>query len=146
MDIQRTELKEQKQLLALQSFLEDHKLPFKDIRLDGNLFLVYNNAAGNIIGSGGIERYGNIGLLRSVAVRSSERGKKLGQQIVEDILQRAKELRIHSVFLLTETAHDLFLKMGFNDLSRDDVPEEIKSSSEFSFVCPASAKCMVFNF
>jgi amino-acid N-acetyltransferase len=81
-----------------------------------------------------------------VAVRESERGKQVGKQIVNDVLKRGLEQKIRSVFLLTETARDFFLKEGFSDLSRDEVPSNIKASTEFSFVCPASAKCMVYTF
>ena len=146
MDLHRAELKEQIQIQELQSFLELNNLPFKDIKLNGNFFLAYYDEAGNVVGSGGIEIYGDAALLRSVAVRATERGMSLGKQIVDDVLQHARELKILSVFLLTETAHDFFLKKGFKDISRDDVPAKVKASSEFSVVCPASAKCMVFAF
>jgi amino-acid N-acetyltransferase len=133
------------QLKQFMQFLEQNKLPFKDIQLNGNFFLRYYDAEGNTVGSGGLELYGDTGLLRSVAVMESNRGHNIGKQIVDDILQRAAELNLHSVFLLTETAYDFFLKKGFSDVSRDAVPDALKRSSEFSEVCPSSAKCMVYH-
>lgn len=146
MHLQSVQIKDTSELQALQSFLECNKLPYKDVQLNSTLFLLYHDSAGNIIGSGGLEPYGNAALLRSVAVRESDRGKKLGKQIVEDVLDRARKEKFQSVFLLTETAHGFFLKKGFLDISRDDVPSSIKASSEFSYVCPTSAKCMVYTF
>ena len=146
MHLQSVQIKDTPELQALQSFLERNKLPYKDIQLNNTLFLLYHDSAGNIVGSAGLEHYGDAALLRSVAVNESERGKKLGKQIVEDVLARAREAKIQSIFLLTETARDFFLKKGFLDISRDDVPSNIKASSEFSFVCPASATCMVYIF
>jgi amino-acid N-acetyltransferase len=133
------------QLKEFLQFLEQNKLPFKDIQLIGNFFLRYYDADGNTVGTGGLELYGDTGLLRSVAVTESNRGHNIGKQIVNDILQHAAELNLHSVFLLTETAHDFFLKKGFSDFPRDAVPDALKRSSEFSEVCPSSAKCMVYH-
>lgn len=146
MDLHPIQIEDALEFQALRSFLERNKLPHKDIVLQDNVFLLYYDSAGDIVGSGGLEIYGEAALLRSVAVRESERGKQVGKQIVKDVLARAHEQKIRSIFLLTETAHDFFLKEGFLDLSRDEVPSNIKASTEFSFVCPASAKCMVYTF
>jgi amino-acid N-acetyltransferase len=130
----------------LKFFLELNKLPFKDISLNGNIFLLYYDDEDNVIGSAGLEIYGEAGLIRSIAVSSKDRGKKLGTKIVDEMLLLARTKNLRSVFLLTETANEFFLKVGFQDFSRHDVPEAVKNSSEFSLVCPASAKCMAFRF
>lgn len=131
-------------LESLQKFLQVNKLPHEDVKANGNFFIGYYDEAKNIIASGGLELYTTFALLRSVAVDNNHRGKNLGKQIVDELVQKAKRLKIKSIFLLTETAHGFFLKKGFRDVSRDDVPSEIRSSSEFTFVCPASATCMVY--
>ena len=141
-----SQIEQPEQLEQLKLFLQSNKLPFKDVNLTGNIFLLYYDDAGNIVGSAGLESYGDAGLIRSVAVHHAERGKGLGIQIVDEILLRAMRMNLKCVFLLTETAHEFFLKKGFQDVSRDDVPASVKASSEFSLVCPASAKCMVFKF
>ena len=133
------------QLEDFQFFLEQNKLPAKDINLNGNFYLRYYDSDGNTIGTGGLELYGTSGLLRSVAVSKAKRGNNIGNQIVDDILQQAKDLSLRSVFLLTETAHAFFLKKGFSDFPRDDAPDELQSSSEFSQICPTTAKCMVYR-
>ena len=133
------------QLKEFQLFLEHHKLPFKDINLTGNFFLRYYDSEGNTIGTGGLELYGTSGLLRSVAVSEPKRGHRLGNQIVDDVLHHARDLGLQSVFLLTETAHNFFLKKGFADFPRDAAPDELKRSSEFSQICPSTAKCMIYR-
>lgn len=142
--LQAKQITSHQDLPALQSFLASNKLPFQDIRLNGNLFFTYTNEAGEFLGSSGLEVYGVHALIRSIAVPPEQRGKNVGKEIVNDILQRAKTMNLKSLFLLTETAHEFFLKRGFKDISRDEVPDTLKASSEFSFVCPASAKCMVY--
>ena len=126
----------------LQHFLQANNLPYADIKSEGNVFIAYYDAEGNMIASGGLELYGASALLRSVAVDHHYRGKELGKQMVDELLVKARDLKIDFIFLLTETARPFFLKKGFFDVSREDVPVELKSSSEFSFICPVSAACM----
>jgi amino-acid N-acetyltransferase len=136
----------QQSLNEVLSLLQNSKLPFQDIELKNNQFLSYHDAHGKIIGSGGLEYHGSYALVRSVAVAETERGKAIGQAIVKDLLDRAKQKPVKEAYLLTETAHDFFLKRGFADVTRENVPTEIQSSSEFKSVCPVSAACMVYKF
>lgn len=129
-------------LEELKEFLKHQHLPFHDIIPTNNLFIVYRDASNTIIASGGLEYYNNSVLLRSLAVAPSQRGKHIGNYVVDDLLHNVRKAGIQSVFLLTETARDFFLKKGFSVVSRDQVPEAIKQSTEFSHVCPASAVCM----
>jgi amino-acid N-acetyltransferase len=127
------------------NLLRINNLPYEDIKLENNHFVTFYRD-GNLIGSGGLEFYPPSALLRSLAVVENQRGKSIGKQIVQDLLERAKQRSIGEVYLLTETAHDFFTKRGFVDIPRDQAPEEIKISSEFKSVCPVSAACMVFRF
>jgi amino-acid N-acetyltransferase len=43
---------------------------------------------------------------------------------------------------LTETADKYFNKKGYRAIAREQVPEQIKASSEFNHVCPVSAVVM----
>lgn len=146
MTLHSTEISQVEELEKLQEFLKNNNLPHRDLILAGNIFITYHDQDGTLIGSGGIESYDSFALLRSVAVRADARGQKLGDHIVSDLLRRARQLDFKAVFLLTETARDFFVKKGFADISRDEVPDAVKSSSEFSFVCPVSASCMAFKF
>jgi amino-acid N-acetyltransferase len=128
------------------SLLKNNKLPFQDIKLENNLFVSYQNEQGKVIGSGGLEFYSHYALLRSVAVDETQRGKAFGKKIVSDLIDRAKNKSVREIYLLTETAHDFFLKRGFIDITRENVPAEVKASSEFASVCPVSAACMVYRF
>ena len=137
---------EQNSLADVLTMLKENKLPYQDIKLDNNLFVSYHDNLGKLIGSGGLEFYSEYALLRSVAVGESQRGKSFGTEIVNDLLDRAKGKSVKEIYLLTETAHDFFLKKGFQDVARENVPHEVKASSEFSSVCPVSAACMVYRF
>lgn len=137
-----TIINDERSLEELQQFLRANKLPSSDLKLEGSIFIGYHDANGNLIGSGGLEQYGHAGLLRSVAVDEKLRGKALGNEIVEEIIDQAKQKKIKELYLLTETAHNYFLKKGFQDVPRENVPGIIKQTSEFSLICPASAVVM----
>lgn len=130
-------------LESMLSLLKDCKLPYEDVRLTNNLFVGYYDERRTLIGTGGLEFYDNDALLRSIAVAPAQRGNALGKTIVNDLLAIARSKSIRKVFLLTETAHDFFLKFGFKDTDRASVPLEVQKSSEFSSVCPVSAACMI---
>jgi len=129
-------------LNEMQALLQESQLPYQDVRVAGNIMVAYydNN---QLVACGGLEIYGPYALLRSVAVAENHRGQTLGQQVVNDLLNRARAKGLKAIYLLTETAHDFFLKKGFADIDRSQVPTEVKSSSEFTSVCPVSAACMV---
>jgi amino-acid N-acetyltransferase len=142
--IKRT-IKTQEELETCKALLKDSKLPHEDIQLQTTLLLGYYDNTGHLIASGGLEFYGTTALLRSLAVDKNYRSRAIGNQMVNDLFQNAKANAIESIYLLTETAHDYFLKKGFKDIAREDAPEELKKSSEFSSVCPVSASCMVYD-
>ncbi len=96
--------------------------------------------ADTLAGVAGLERYGSVGLLRSVAV--AERGTGLGLELVRRLLDRAAADGLTHVVLLTTTAADYFPRFGFRRILRQDVPLAVQESVEFKSACPASAVVM----
>ena len=117
-----------------------------DLPLDGakshlsDFFLAFRDDV--LIGSAGLERYGDTGLLRSLAVAVPERGHGLGQALVKHLLTYATSLRVRQVVLLTTTAADFFLRFGFQPISRAEFPMAAQASVEFREACAASATAM----
>ena len=95
-----------------------------------------------LIGSAGLERYGDTALLRSVAVAAPERGHGLGQALVQRMLAYAASLGVRQVVLLMTTATYFFLRFGFQPISRTEFPMTAQASVEFQEACPASATVM----
>jgi amino-acid N-acetyltransferase len=95
-----------------------------------------------LIGSAGLECYGDTALLRSVAVAIPERGHGVGQALVQHTLAYATSLGVRQVVLLTTTAADFFLRFGFRPISRAEFPRATQASVEFQEACPASATGM----
>jgi amino-acid N-acetyltransferase len=135
-------VKTDKELNSLKNFLQVNQLPADDLQLSNSLLLTYYNSNETLVGSGGLEFYGDMALLRSLAVSPELRGQQLGKQIMHDLLQQARTSNIREIYLLTLTAFYFFQKLGFTEVHRDQVPDEIKASSEFSHVCPSTAHVM----
>ncbi len=96
-----------------------------------------------IIGVCGVEVYGVCGLLRSLAVSPAWRGRSLGRALVENRVTWAKAEGLRALYLLTLDADRYFESNGFTRARRDQVPDELKGSLEFSSLCPETAIVMV---
>lgn len=90
----------------------------------------------------GLEILGSVALLRSLAVAEATRGSGCGKRLIQEAEWHAARQGIHEIYLLTNTAQDLFESVGYVAVSRDTAPPTIKSSSQFSALCPASTTLM----
>ena len=116
-------------------------LPVNDIGENVELFALETNE--QIIATVGLERNGRIGLLRSVSVLDSQKGKGYGLLIVQKLEKYAEEQGIKELYLLTTTAKEFFeKKLSYKVIERTDAPTEIQSSQQFASVCPSSAVVM----
>jgi amino-acid N-acetyltransferase len=138
------ELATKKDLPDILSLLERSKLPQEGLASHVKTTLVARKA-GRIVGSAALEVYGKEALLRSVSVEKLERNKGLGQQLTNAALDLARQHKVGTVFLLTETAGDFFPRCGFQRTSRSQVPSSIQQSVEFTSACPVSALVMMLN-
>ena len=119
------------------------ELPIEDLT-DEKMehFIVAKNSDGYVIGVVGIEIHNESGLLRSLVVRLPYRDKGLGRRLVGKIESYAQYNGIKTLYLLTMTAADFFPKIGFEMTLRDKVPDSIRKTEEFKYVCPISAACL----
>lgn len=124
---------------AIERLLISSDLPIDGARSHLSSFVVADHG-GMIAGCAGLERYGKSGLLRSVAVDPARRGNGVGERLVRQILNAAREEGIESVVLLTTTASEWFPRFGFRRAS--EAPGGVKASAEFRGACPDSAVLM----
>ncbi len=123
------------------SLLQSEKLPVEDLPASLKHFYIATDN-NSVIGAIGLEQYGRFGLLRSMVVARSFRNLGIAAELVGLLQTQAKIIGLDSIYLLTETAFGFFTNKGYHIIARDEVPEEIKQSTEFSNVCPASATVM----
>lgn len=117
-------------------------LPTADLRTGRDRLLVAS-VGGSVVGAGGLEIHGAHGLLRSVVVAESHRGRGLGSLLCEELEAVANEAGVETLALLTTTAAGFFGERGYERIDRDAVPGTIRETAEFAELCPASATCMV---
>ncbi len=128
-------------LPQVEQLLQSNGLPFEDCREHINNFIgIFGET--ELIAIGGLENWGKTGLLRSVAVRANKRGKAYGSGIVRALHQRATQLGIETLYLLTESAEPYFHSLGYRILDREKLPPEITRTKQFQSLCPASAQAM----
>lgn len=96
----------------------------------------------SLIGSIGLEVYGKSALLRSFAVHPDFRGIGIGTRLVKRTIETAKDMGITRLFLLTDTAEEYFKKKGFAVVTRNQVPEDMKQSIEFTTLCTSAPSMM----
>lgn len=126
---------------AVIALLQSGQLPVEDLPASfSNFFMAVDGDT--IVGVIGLEQYEQYGLLRSMIVNKAYRNRNIASQLVQALEKHAAALEINVIYLLTETAPLYFERKGYQRIAREEVPEAIKASSEFSHVCPVSAIVM----
>lgn len=128
-------------LSYVETLLERNDLPAADVRSKPECFSVAYDGDARV-GVGGLEVRGTVGLLRSVAVERSARGEGYGTAICEALERRARDDDVDALYLLTTTARDFFADRGYESVDRSAAPAQIRETTEFADLCPASAACM----
>ena len=132
---------------GIRALLEGRNLPIDGADSHVADFLVATDAASNVaIAVAGLERYGEVGLVRSVAVADDVAAQGLGSALVRTLLQRARERGIGAVYLLTTTAAGWFPRFGFRVVRREDLPQVLEKSAELRGACPSTAVAMELRF
>lgn len=111
--------------------VEEHILNFM-LALDGD----------RVVGCAGLEVHQNSGLLRSVVVAPAYRSQGVGAKLTEGMMDLARQKNLTSLSLLTETAADFFLRFGFVEVKRTELPATLQSSEELQGACPQTAIAM----
>ncbi len=124
--------------------LGNHNLPVSDLDEGKELFVLLDDQD-RVIGTGGLEIFGDQALVRSVSVSKEYQGRGLGKYIVKELEQAAIKKDVHSLYLLTTTAKDFFEKEGYDIVQREDLPPAIRETGEFKSLCPSTATAMKKN-
>jgi len=128
-------------LSAVERLLTTSGLPLDGVREALPTFVVAE-AGGDIVGVAGLEQRGDNALLRSVAVTPTWRAHGLGRALVSRVISDAEARGLHALYLLTTTADRYVPSFGFHEVTRNDVPSDLRDTAEFQVACPASATVM----
>jgi amino-acid N-acetyltransferase len=128
---------------AVKQLLSESSLPIEDITAQHLQHFFGCGSDLELEGLVGLELYGDVALLRSLAVASPRRGSGVGSGLVAHAERHAREQGVQSLYLLTNTAEKFFLRLGYTRIPREDAPAAIKGTKEFSGICPMSSVFMV---
>lgn len=121
----------------LTAALAANGLPSEDLIAEPFRYYSWGDIAWGGIGAG------QDALLRSVLVRPEARRRGAGKDVVEALTEKAKHNGVRRLWLITTDASAFFARLGWTIRDRSEAPAVIKTSSQFSSLCPASATLMV---
>lgn len=99
---------------------------------------------GCVIGTAGLEIYGDVAILRSVAILPEFRRQGMGDGLVRAMINFADRRNIKQIYLFTQTARKFFEKFGFKAIPRECIDERCRSSGEAG-LSPTSATAMALD-
>lgn len=89
---------------------------------------------GATIGCGGLEVYGDCGVIRSVVVEERARGLRIGERIAELLMNDARAAAITELYLFTMYARPFWRRLGFVDVALDAWKEQPRVSWQYQFI------------
>lgn len=128
-------------LPAIERLLTASSLPLDGVR-EALPSFVLAEAGDTLVGVAGLEVCCDNALLRSVAVDPAWRSQGIGRLLVTRVIADAESRGIHALYLLTTSAERYFPGFGFREITRNEVPEDVRATAEFQSACPASATVM----
>ena len=121
-------------LEGIERLLAENKLPTARVRESLGHFIIAedrdadcNPDSNVLIGTIGLELFGDTALLRSTVIDKRARGIGVGTQLVEQLFVAARYLGVKKLDLLTTTAEEYFPRFGFARTTRDAASSSISA-------------------
>ncbi|ANL66844.1 GCN5-related N-acetyltransferase protein [Rhizobium phaseoli] len=118
-------------------------LPVDDLDDPGRHYFECRGLDGVLIGFSGLEECGPDLLVRSMVILPEFRSRGYGRELALATIARTSSSA--GIYLATTTAAAFFEALGFETVTRDNVPKAILSTRQLSGICPASATIMKLN-
>lgn len=132
---------DERHVSTIETMLERNELPSHDVQSKPECFyLGYDGAT--LVGIGGLEVYGTVGLLRSMVIEHAARGDGFGTALCDALEICAATDGVKTLYLLTTTAAEFFTDRGYVEIERTAVPPAIQQTTEFDDLCPNTASCL----
>jgi N-acetylglutamate synthase-like GNAT family acetyltransferase len=138
----RIEAAADRNLAEIEALLMGCGLPTAGLRDQFPAAYVVAIELGAVVGCAALETYEGVGLLRSCVVSADRQSQGIGRALVANRIDAAKAQKLEAVYLLTTTAHDYFVGLGFGPADRTQVPARLAACPEFASACPSSAACL----
>jgi len=130
---------EREQILEL---LVESGLPVEDIVPGGPVQFLVAEHEGAMAGCIGVEFTFGHALIRSLSVRTTNRGAGIGSRLLEAAESLCHQQGVRDLFLLTLTAEPFLARRGYRRIERTGAPDDIAATSEFTSLCPVTSAFM----
>ncbi|MFC4077335.1 GNAT family N-acetyltransferase [Salinithrix halophila] len=81
-----------------------------------------------MVGTVGLEVYGDRGLLRSFVMDNQSWNARTGMELIELVLQFARKSGLSEIYLLAGISSNIFEYFGFRPLAWEDLPLDVRQS------------------
>ena len=116
--------------------LEEVGMPTTDLASSGGVYFALFNEHAQAVGYCGYETLEEgeegIAFIRSCVVPEAGRGKGAGRAMMDALMDRLSDAGVSDLYLLTMDADPFFERFGFKIISRDDAPDVVRTTSQFS--------------
>lgn len=123
------------------ALLDSLDLPTDGVREDflGSFVVARKPENEELIGLAGIESYGTVGLLRSVAVHPSCQRAGLGSVLTLAAVRLAKIRGLRELYLLTAIGEDVLFQHGWEKIDHEELPSMLQASEQQREAYPSTA-------
>jgi amino-acid N-acetyltransferase len=126
-------------LAAVRALLAAAGLPTADLAAASLADFWGCRAGEDLAGVIGLEPYGAVALLRSLAVAPPWQGRGLSSALLAHAERAARLRGVSALYLLTTTAEAFFARHGYVRIPREAAPPVLQQTAEFAALCPARA-------
>ncbi|MFC0561082.1 hypothetical protein [Halalkalibacter alkalisediminis] len=130
----------EKDMLPIQRLVAKAGLRDEGIEQYIESFLVVEDEDQNLIGTVGVEQYETEGLLRSLVLDSPIWTAQLSLEFLQLTLKYAEEQNMETIYLCAKGTNALFHQLGFREIEKEEVPEQISRSPHFKRNAKADVK------
>jgi N-acetylglutamate synthase-like GNAT family acetyltransferase len=89
---------------------------------------------GEIIGCGGLEIYGDCGVLRSIVMDERARNMRLGERMAKLLMDDARAAGLTDLYLFTMHAAPFWRRLGYVELTLDQWKAPVRASWQYEFI------------
>ena len=118
-------------------------MPRDDLGASHGVYFALVDARGLPLGYCGYEPLENgLALIRSCVVPRGNRGKGAGRAMMDALIDLLAGEGMRELYLLTMDADPFFARFGFETIARDEAPDAVRASTQFTMECCNDAVLM----
>ncbi|MGC4377335.1 hypothetical protein WD019_10405 [Fictibacillus sp. Mic-4] len=129
----------------LLQFVDQAGLPSSGIKGWIENYLIVENEHREMIGTVGLEKVKNDGLLRSFVLKQEYSNETLFLRLIREILLYSKEKGVHTLYLLTRAPY-LFEALSFEQVPTEQTPEHIENTLHYQNLAKEEVVLLSYQF